>query len=121
MMTGEKRLTTEDVLGDFGFRLCWAVEDHWADVKAFEITGYENGAPLFGRLDARSSADTTGDVSEAEAYLEGFVKWDGCSEFGLGHVHWCGPDAYKKHFRLLEYVYRRAFELMGRHPEEDWD
>jgi hypothetical protein len=32
----------------------------------------------------------------------------------------CGADDYKKHIALLEYIYKRAFELMGRPQEEEW-
>lgn len=119
MNTPEKRETIEDVLGEFGFRLVWSVQDHWADVKAFEIVGRnEDGNPLFDSDDSPNRTMTTEDARE---YLEGFVKWDGCTELDQGSPHWCGPYEYRKHFALLRYIYHRAYELMGCEPDEPWE
>ena len=83
----------------FEFRLEWNVDKHWANVKAFQTLKYDN----------------------EDKYLEGFVKWDGCTELNQGQPHWCGPQQYKAHFALLKYIYHRAFKLMGREPEYPWD
>jgi hypothetical protein len=121
-----KRITIEDVFRDgelFGFRVRWAVQDHWADVTVWEIAGQraEDGTPLFTRKDSQSQPDPVESTDEAEEYLDGHVKWDGCSEFNQGRPHWCGPAGYKYHIALLEYLYKRAFELMGSLAEECWD
>jgi hypothetical protein len=110
-------VTTEEVLGEFGFRLTWSALPHWAGVTAHEIVAREadTGAPCFGQC---NSISTT--VEGVEPYLNGSVKWDGCTELDMGCPHWCGPDGYAKHILLLQHIYRRAFELMGREPEEDW-
>lgn len=123
-MTQEKRTTTEDIFGEFGFRVRWAVSDYWANVEVYEIIAIECDTErvLFAREDARClPTDSTDNIDGAEKYLEGFVKWDGCTELYQGQPHWCGPDGYKKHIALLEYIYKRAFELMGREPEEPWE
>lgn len=93
----EKRKTVEDAVD---FRLIWNVNDYWADVVAYEHCGE--------------------DFEEAEQYLCGFVKWDGCSQFELGSKHLCGPYEYAQHARLLRYIFFRAHELMGREPEDKW-
>jgi hypothetical protein len=123
-MKEEKRVTVEDILGEFGFRVRWRVDDYWASVEVYEVVAIECGTEriLFAREDQRPpSNDDTDNVDEAEKYLEGFIKWDGCTELNQGRPHWCGPDGYKKHIALLEYIYKRAFELMGREPEERWE
>lgn len=116
-----RRETVEDILGDFGFRLEWSVEDHWAAVKVFaiEARGGDDGVPLFAR-DQSSTFDPIETTEGAEEYLTGYVKWDGCTELDMGRPHWCGPDGYRKHCDLLKHIYIRAFELMGREPEEPW-
>lgn len=122
-MSEEKRITIEDFVPfGFGFRVVWEAEDHWADVRAYEIIGTdEHGFALMARGDWEClPGDSTANYSEAEKYLSGFVKWDGCTELDMGQPHWCGPRDYKKHIALLEYIYRRAHELMGRDPEEEW-
>lgn len=112
----EKRVTTEDILGEFGFRLVWSVSDHWADVKVYEILARdENAEPVFAHREWKSlPGDSVTDVSEAEVYCEGYVKWDGCAELDQGAPHWCGPDDFVRHCVLLKHIYLRAFELMGR-------
>lgn len=111
----ERRLSTEDI---DGFRLAWSVSDSWADVKAYQVEHFsETGEPMFERDGGTCTPDTT----EALEYLDGYVKWDGCSEFMFDRVHWCGPDGYKSHFALLRHIYLTAFKLMGRDPEEAWD
>jgi len=118
----EKRITIEDILGDFGFRVRWSVLDYWADVEVFEIAGrgVDPDCPLFA-LKGKPNEILEIEIDDAEPYLEGFVKWDGCAELNQGQPHWCGPEVYKNHIELLKYIYRRAFELMGREPEEKWE
>lgn len=119
-MSEEKRITVEDVLGDFGFRLRWSVSDYWADVEAFEIQGLDDDGPAFLTAGWQNSGDLATDTDAAEKYLHGFVKWDGCTELDMGRPHWCGPEGYAKHCALLKYIYHRAFELMGREAETPW-
>lgn len=121
----EKRVTAEDVdvLGDgLGFRLAWTVHDYSAQVTAYEIVARaaDGGAPEFHVGGSMDMSDWTQDLDAAEPYLEGYVKWDGCTELNQGQPHWCGPAGYAKHILLLQHIYRRAFELMGRDAEEAW-
>ena len=117
------KLTTEDIMGDFGFRLCWEASDYWMNVHVFEITARDgkDDRPMFPKMGAQSRPDDVYSHEEAEPYLTGFVKWDGCSEFDIGQPHWCGASDYVKHCALLKHIYHRAFELMGREPEELWE
>lgn len=87
-------VTVEDVLGEFGFRLRWSARKGWAD-----------------------GMDVVAKIDEAEPYLAGFVKWDGCAELDQGCPHWCGAHGFGKHIDLLAYIWRRAHELMGRKPD----
>lgn len=107
-MSDERRLVEERIFGEFGFVLRWSVLDHWADVEVFEIVGYE--------LDGDDKEEMLSD----DVYLVGYVKWDGCTELDMGCPHWCGPSNYIKHCNLLKHIYLKAFELMGREPEEEW-
>lgn len=121
MSDNEKRFTIEDIMGEFGFRLVWAVADHWVDVVAYEITYRdESGKPMFNRADWQSLPDPVASHEQAETYLTGFVKWDGCSELNQGQPHWCGASGFKKHCALLRHIYERAFQLMGREPDKPW-
>jgi hypothetical protein len=111
---------TVDVLNSIGFVIEWRHKDHWCDLKVFKIEWEDSeGRPCFWRQGSDHNGDATPEISEAEPYIEGFVKWDGCSEFD-GRVHFCGPEHYRDYFELLQYIYERAFVLMGRKPDEPW-
>lgn len=126
-MNDEKRITVEDYdpMDDgFGFRCKWAVSDHWADVTVYEVVATggkgEYDKKFFDRKPWNGSGDHVEDIALADEYLEGFVKWDGCTELNQGQPHWCGPHGYKKHIAILKYIYQRAHQLMGREPETPW-
>jgi hypothetical protein len=115
----EQRPTSEMIFGDFGFRLEWLVQDHWADVKVYLITARDgtDNTPFYNIEGWTSSHEQTTDIAKAEKYLEGFVKWDGCAELSMGQPHWCGGRDFAKHCALLKHIWTRAFELMGRAPQ----
>ena len=118
----QKRQTTEQILGDFGFVLRWSVLDHWANVEVFEIGARGDAGPEFRMKETEGCGmiGFTPDMDKAEVYLDGFVKWDGCTELNMGQPHWCGAGGYENHILLLAHIYKRAFELMGREPEDEW-
>lgn len=114
---------TEDVLGEFGFRVLWETEECCAKATAYEIMARDGktGEPLFDAQEDTENAPVQS-LYDAEIYLTVLVKWDGCTHVNSpGYWHWCGPVYYRKHIALVEYLYRRAFELMGRQPDEAWD
>lgn len=120
MSTKQTLTLTEDVLGKFGFRVVWSYAEHWSDVVAYEITGYESSKPLFNRKNWNSLPDPVESIDDAEPYLGGFIKWDGCAELSQGCPHWCGLNSFKKHCDLLKYLYCRARELMNTEESEPW-
>lgn len=115
----DERRTTEYIFGEFGFCVRWKCQDHWADVEVFEIIARDEGnLPMYELKGARVlPSDSTTEPDDAEPYLKGFVKWDGCAELDMGRPHWCGGASFKKHCDLLKHIYHRAFELMGREPD----
>lgn len=114
------KTTIEDILNN-KFRAAWQAENYSAKVTVYEILWMEDGAPVFQDASASVGPTPVSDTERAEVYLSGFVKWDGCTELDMGCPHWCGPDGYKRHIALLEYIYKRAHELMEREPEDPWD
>ena len=52
------------------------------------------------------------DEPEDDLYLDGFVKWDGCSNWTFhreNHMkHFCGKEQVQEMTRLLEYLYDEA-------------
>ena len=122
-MMEPQRITIEDfdpMSDGFGFRCKWAVRDHWADVTIWEVVTYDGEKKFFDKAPWEGSGNHTDSIDEAEKYLDGFVKSDGCTELNQGQPHWCGPRDYKKHIALLKYIWVRAHQLMGREPETAW-
>lgn len=125
----EKVELTEDILGDFGFRVRWRYEPYWCDVEVWHVVMRTmDGVPEFQRKGSAWGPNGVPDIADAERYLQGHIKWDGCSEFSFGpdeehgnDFHWCGPHDYKQHFALLEALYKRSRELMTHGREYGWD
>lgn len=127
-MSDEKKTLVEDILcNPFGFRVEWKYSEHWADVTVWEITARgceKENTPYFNSKGWTAAGDSDSH-EEAERYLVGYIKWDGCSEFTFSpdeedgsDFHWCGPNDYKKHFSLLESLYKRSRELIA--ASADW-
>ena len=113
-MSDVRRKVVEDAVE---FRLVWSVSEYCADVVAYENIGAsDDGTVIWADADLQP----TDEFEKADPYLSGHVKWDGCSEFDLGHQHFCGPFFYVQHATLLRYIFFRAHELMGREPEDKW-
>lgn len=114
------------VCGEFGFDVLWKeVTDTYVDCEVFEVVGGIGDVRIYERKGAICSDDTTPNIEEAQTYLTVSIKWDSCSHFDFGkegYIHFCGVSAYKNHCKLLEFLYKRAFELMKRVPEpgEGW-
>jgi hypothetical protein len=62
--------------------------EHWVDYTLFDIEGWGEGEvkgiydkPLWHKAGAPSRPSTVKTLDEAEPYLHGTVKWDGCSNW----------------------------------------
>lgn len=115
---GEYQTLLEDVFETKVFRILWGYQNHWVNVVVFKIESHGEDGPLF--RSSRNYNDLVSDPNDAEVYLEGYVKWDGCAELNQGQPHWCSVDDFQYHCHLIKYIYHRSFELMGREPVEEW-
>lgn len=122
----------EDILGNMegGFRVKWNYVSYFTDVTVWKILGIDvkTDAPAFQRRDANFRPDEVDSTDDAERYLLGSIKSVGCTDFRFwpdsnGYVHWRGPEDIKKHFQLLEYLYRRSRDLLidGDPEWAQWD
>lgn len=85
---------------DFKVYRVWQVLEPW-DGVGFQRKGSDI-EPDFVQL-----------VEEAEVFLSGFVKWDGCSnwDFGEGSIHFCDVDSAAEIGELFRKLYAWAKEL----------
>lgn len=98
---------------------CEIAPGHVREFLAYEVAGNltdENKTPLYG--DSFSE-----NIEDAEVFLRGSVKWDGCSNWdfpGLEDVmmHFCSVQDAKNLGILFERIYGIAEELI---PNSDFD
>lgn len=112
-MSEEYRIIIEDIGGELGFRVRWTIKgDCWADVEVYEVDSCDDDHAYFHQADV--AEEQTTDISKAEKYCHGYIKWDGCSHIDQDDTHLCGAFHFKKRMALLRYLYIRAGELMNR-------
>lgn len=57
-----------------------------------------------------------GQPMDAEKYLSGFVKWDGCSHFNFGtdenkgYIHLCGRSFFEDHKKVMDAIWQLCSE-----------
>lgn len=123
-MTMSAKEIVEDILGEFGFRVKWEYTNYYATCSVYEMVAYISGEniPRFIKKDWEILPDDdTENIDEAEIYIQAYVKWDVSTEIQGGSILLGSLYDYKKHIALIEYIYRRAFELMGREPDKKWE
>lgn len=95
----------------------WDNETHGYEFELFEIVGW-TGDNFKELLYERKGSTMSGDHSkngleDAQPYLTGFIKWDGCSHmyFGdEGYLHLCGLNTFEKLQKVLQKLIDRARE-----------
>lgn len=62
------------------------------------------------------------DDLETSLYLKGSIKWDGCSRLEIGdngYLHLCGVELWKRHCRVMEWVYKEVSKLIKDFEEDE--
>ncbi len=102
------------------------VQEYHVEFRAVEITATnitesnfkaDRGWPKKG---GHGPLDIVYDPAQAERFIEGFVKWDGCSEVSFdGSMHLCGKEDINQLADGLKRIHARCGELMGDRALED--
>ena len=89
--------------------IVWDGEPHGFDFELFEIVGWEHGKDekkLYERKGAIGGDDfSLNGLEDAQPYLTGMIKWDGCSHFYFGddgYLHLCGLNDIEKLQNVLK-------------------
>jgi hypothetical protein len=83
----------------------------------------DTGQPQFEKIDDTVCGIPTPDPSEAQVFMSGSVKWDGCSNWWFDEqdtgvmIHFCGRDAATAVGRVMHKMYDLAAARM---PKFDW-
>lgn len=85
-MTAEKQIVRHSP--ELEFTIVAKPNDYWVNYKIYDIAGWSEGetqgvydVPMWHKAGAISGMDTVETLDEAEPYLHGRVKWDGCSDW----------------------------------------
>jgi len=111
-----KKWTTEQWEDlDLTFRFIdtvWDDEAHGFEFEIYEIIGKDFNEktkkwdiPIYERKGATNSEDfSLNELEDAQPYLTGLIKWDGCSHFYFGedgYLHLCGLDRIENLNKVL--------------------
>jgi hypothetical protein len=67
---------------DLQFYVVATPHSHYVDYAIYDIEGeYSDETPLFHKKGSITSPDPVEEIENAEPYLHGSVKWDGCSDW----------------------------------------
>lgn len=102
-----------------GFDVVWEKEEHSIDFSAHSIFSIDsNSVAEYRKKDYDD--ELTGDTNNAEVFLSGSTGKDGCSRIEMARQHLCDTNekdsfkynGYRELVALLDYIYKRAFELL---------
>ena len=89
--------------------------DHYVNFVIYELQGIEcgTGAVVLHKKGSPSWPDPVYDTSEAEEFITGYVKWDGCSDW-LVHdsIHYCSRTGLAEVSQVLQRCWDWAAETM---------
>jgi hypothetical protein len=102
----------------FTTRFEYTVEFNSAEIVATQIVEGDFRADRgWTRRNGQSNLDLVYDPHDAERYISGSVKWDGCQNLYFGdrdgYMHICGPEGAQRMSQFLLRVFNRCGELMG--------
>lgn len=101
-----------------------AIEFYAAEIAATGIKGPGDFTADRGwtKKGASSNLDLVYDPHDAEQFVRGSIKWDGCQNihFGSeGYMHLCGSNDVERLSQFLIRVFNKCGELMGDKVLED--
>lgn len=119
----------------------WLVNEYVASFEVFEINGVgcaqiandgvstpygTKGCPPGISLDKRNAVDSqeqANDLDDAEVYVAGDIKWDGCSNINFPSTetcmtHLCGYGAWMRYAEMMLRVFREVATKIPRLDRE---
>lgn len=112
-------ITERTEIHDDAYLTAFRVFSHYVEFTVYEISMGRDAAgqftvPHYNRKGATVSSDVTTDQANAEPYLRGTIRWDGCSHVWFGdddgYLHLCGRGSFDHLAALLD----RAWAVAAR-------
>ncbi len=105
---------------DMGYAVIAEPKEYSVDYRVFKILGHQQGnapgvfdVPMYGNdLETRTT-----DIEQAEAFMSGFVKWDGCSNWDFEDnercmFHGCDEGDLLNFGRVMAECWRLTADLL---------
>lgn len=91
------------------------VHKHFMEFAAYSCVGVGD-ARYYDRAGAGCSSDITEDVADAQVFLRGSIKWDGCCNIRFDEqdehmLHFCGRGDAARVGKLIDRLYDIAAEI----------
>ena len=104
-------------LRELDFTVVAQVHEHWVDYTIYGIEGCQDNAPCWHKAGSMHYPDDVSRLEEAEPYLHGTVKWDGCSNWHFDEqdrvmLHGCSKAQVQRFGDVLAYCWEWTRELL---------
>jgi hypothetical protein len=91
------------------------IQSHCLYFEVYKVIGSEaSGKRVYNREGYQSSPDPVNDRDNAQKFIDGSIKWDGCANFTIEDepIHFCGPDDAESFGKILPTIYRLGSDLI---------
>ena len=106
---------------DLGFLVVAQPSEYLVDYKIYDVIGYDTADNefVYERAGATDSMDTTKDLAEAQIFIQGHIKWDGCSNWSFDvqdecMLHCCDRHDLERIGLILATCWDWTAELCGK-------
>ena len=102
----------------YAFRAILCDGKHVVDVQVFEHWMDEKEA--FQKKGSTHSPDPVYSIDEAEVFVSGYIKWDGCANLQFedkGYLHFCSKEEAENVGKMFGRLYDLAKSML---PTPDW-
>jgi hypothetical protein len=99
---------------DIGYTIVPVIHEYHCDFFVYAIIGENSdGTVYYNKLNYDTSLEIVDEISEAQVYLHGSIKWDGCSDWHFDEqddcmLHFCSVEQAKDIGNLFERMYEYA-------------
>lgn len=127
-MKGDERVI-QKIFGDHEFLILFESKENedggyiWINYSVYEIPCVEiigeTEKDQFNRIGYTGSGEYVDTLDQAEVFIEGWLKWDGCTEFEIkDSAHFCGRKDAHKMTRIIDAIYDTAISHFNFSPED---
>jgi hypothetical protein len=108
----------EDHNRELDLSIRWRCDGYGIEYRTRQCTRQDDGSFMGCYFDEGGRQEWTDDFDKMERFIDGWIKWDGCSHINFGdengYLHLCGG----RHYESVIWVLRYTSELALKHAEK---